>query len=83
MSPARDPQFRAKVWARIEAARQPASWPRFVRSHPAAIAAGLTLAVALGALTGREQAQSRGQAESDRIATNYVNAMDARLMRLP
>jgi hypothetical protein len=71
------------VWARIEAAKGTASWPRYVRTHPAAIAGGLAVAIVIGALGGRERAQARVVADRSQIAANYVQSMDARLMKMP
>ena len=34
--PARAPQFRAEVWARIEGTKKTESWPGYLRGHAAA-----------------------------------------------
>jgi hypothetical protein len=81
--PPRDPGFRGRVWARIEAAKAPVTWPRYVRTHPVAMAGGLAAALVVGAISGREQAQARAAAASSQLAANYVQAMDARLMKMP
>lgn len=81
--PRRDPQFRARVWARVQAARSPSSWPGYVRGHAAAIAGALALALMLGAMGGRSQARARVAAESERLASAYVEGLDARNMRMP
>ncbi len=82
VTPSPDPQFRARVRARIETGR-PSSWPGFARAHPTALAASLGLALVLGGWFGREQARARGEAESGRLATAYVKALDARTMTPP
>lgn len=81
--PARNPHFRAAVWARVEAAARPSTWTRFARTHPAAVSGILAAAVLLGALTGRTEARQHEQQERAAIAANYVHALDARWMRHP
>ena len=83
VSPPREPQFRSRVWTRIEAAKRSASWPRYVRAHRAAVVGGIAAAVVLGAVTGRDQAKARAESDRSTIATSYVQALDARLMRMP
>jgi hypothetical protein len=80
--PARQPDFRTGVWARLAAAR-PASWTAFARGHPAMVAGALAVAVIFGAMAGRDQARMRVAADNDRIARSYVESLDARLMRMP
>jgi hypothetical protein len=81
--PRTDPEFRPQVWSRIEAAKLPASWPRYVRAHRAALVSGIAAAVVLGAVTGREQARTRAESDRSTLATSYVQAMDARTMKMP
>jgi hypothetical protein len=81
--PRRDEQFRTQVWARIAAGRPAESWTGYLRGHAGAVAGVLALAVVLGAIGGRSQARARVAAESDRLATTYVQALDARSMRMP
>ena len=76
--PARAPQFRAEVWARIEGTKKTESWPGYLRGHAAAVAGALVLAVVVGAVGGRSQARALAAAESARLASAYVQAMDAR-----
>ncbi len=83
VTPPRAAEFRTRVWARIESAKLPASWPRFARLHPAAMAGVFSMAVVLGAVTGREHAKSRAAEDSDRLAASYVHGLDARSMTLP
>jgi hypothetical protein len=83
LAPKSDPQFRARVWARIEASKNSASWPRFVRAHPTAIAGALALAMVAGAFIGREQARARMEMDRGQLATAYVRALDARTMAMP
>jgi len=81
--PPRDPKFRGRVWARIETAESPATWPGFARSHPAAIAGVVAAAAVMGAVSGRELARARIEADSSRLATAYVQQLDARTMTMP
>jgi len=71
------------VWARIGAAQRAPSWTSYARAHSALVAGALAVAVVLGAVSGRERARARAEAESGRLASSYVQAMDARSMRLP
>jgi lipopolysaccharide biosynthesis regulator YciM len=43
----------------------------------------LALAVVLGAVGGRSQARARAAAESERLASAYVQSLDARGMTMP
>ena len=81
--PRRNPQFRAVVWARLATARGAPTWSGFVRGHAAMVGATLALALVLGAVTGRWQARARVEAESRQLAASYVQALDARNMRMP
>ena len=81
--PAGAPQFRAEVWVRIGRAGKPESWPGYLRGHTAAVAGALALAVVLGAVGGRSQARARAAAESERLASAYVQSLDARGMTMP
>lgn len=82
-----NPNFRAEVWQRIEnapgghSARLP--WRAYARRHVRAVAGALAVAIAVGALIGREQARARVASDSNRMAVAYVQALDARSMRMP
>ncbi len=83
IEPARDPGFRTQVWHRIESLRRASTWSHFARTHPAAVAGALSIAVVLGAVSGREQARTSAAAESSRMASDYVQKLDARTMTMP
>lgn len=83
VTPARNPQFRTEVRARIEAAGAVDSWGGYLRGHAVTVAGALTLAVVLGAVGGRNQARARAAAESERLANSYVQGLDARAMKMP
>jgi hypothetical protein len=83
LAPARDPQFRAAVWARIEAVQHGVPWARYVRAHTAMLAGALVLALAVGGWIGRTKARSRVAADRAAIASAYVQALDARAMATP
>ena len=78
VAPARAPQFRAEVWARIGSEGKTESWAGYLRGHTAAVAGALALAIVLGAVGGRSQARSLAAEESERLASAYVQGMDAR-----
>jgi hypothetical protein len=83
VQPPRHPQFRAAVWARLEAGRQPAAWTGYFRRHTSVVVGTVALAIVAGALGGREHAQARIAADNQRMAAAYVEALDARLMQTP
>ncbi|HWL16110.1 MAG TPA: hypothetical protein VNR00_10930 [Opitutus sp.] len=83
VQPARNPGFRAAVWARIEAAGVPASWTDYARRHAAMVTGALLVALVLGGWAGREQARSQVAAERAEIADLYVQSLDAREMSMP
>jgi hypothetical protein len=80
VAPARDPQFRANVWSRIEGEATAQSWPEFVRRHAFWVAGTLALAAAVGALAGSGRARSKTEADRMALATGYVHALDPRWM---
>lgn len=83
VAPRRNPRFRALVQARLhggEAAELP--WTAYARRHFAGVAGALALALALGAIGGQEIARARAAAQSARLATVYVQGLDARVMTL-
>jgi hypothetical protein len=82
LTPPRAPDFRARVWRRVQMA-SPATWGDYARKHAAAVGGVLVLAIGVGAFTGRERARSLSAEESARLATAYVQGMDARLMHAP
>ena len=49
-----------------------------MRGHIAVVAGALALAVVVGAVGGRSQARALAAAESARLASAYVQGMDAR-----
>ena len=83
LAPPRNPQFRTEVWARIEAARRAPSWAGYVRAHGTLVGCALTLAMILGAWSGRERAHERAAAARAALVADYVHGLDARWMRLP
>jgi hypothetical protein len=76
----RDPAFRARVRARINAGVATVPWPQFARRHAAVVAAVVLLAFAGGAAGGRGWAKARDAALSARLAEEYVGGLDARLV---
>jgi hypothetical protein len=83
VTPGRKADFRVAVWARIERQRGEATWGSYLRAHLGPCVALLTLALVVGAWTGRERARARVDGERAALATSYVQALDARTMRMP
>src|SRR6187401_1431792 len=83
MTVPRNPQFRQRVWARLGSGGGNVPWSVFARQHFAMISGALAIALAVGALTGHERARSRVAAESAKLATAYVQGLDARTMQMP
>jgi hypothetical protein len=83
VEPPRNPEFRREVWARVGAASGMMPWRVFARHHLAAVSGALALAMAVGALSGHERARRRAEVESARLATAYVQGLDARSMQIP
>jgi hypothetical protein len=83
VTPRRDPQFRTAVRGRLEADRRAPTWAGYARAHGALVASALTIAVMLGAWTGRERARERDAAARAAVVADYVHGLDARWMRLP
>ncbi len=83
VAPARDPQFRPGVWARIASIQTNPTWGGYLRAHVALLTGAVALAIVAGAWTGRGQARQRVEVERTALATAYVRALDARVMRGP
>ena len=83
VAPRRNSQFRAKVRARIEAARGAPTWSGYLRSHGALVAGALAVAVVTGAWRGREEARERDAMARAALVAEYVHGLDARWMRSP
>ena len=82
VTPSRNPQFRAAVRERLGQKGAAIPWQAYARRHGAALAGAVTLALVAGALLGRDRARARTEAESARLATAYVQGLDARSMRM-
>ncbi len=80
VAPQRNPQFRARVQARLAVGDAELPWSTYARRHLAGVAGALAIALVLGALGGQEIAQARAAAQSARLATTYVQGLDARAM---
>jgi len=80
VAPRRNPQFRALVQARLAGAGGELPWSAYARRHLAGVAGALAIALVVGALGGQEIARARAAAQSARLATTYVQGLDARAM---
>jgi hypothetical protein len=83
VAPTRAADFRAAVWARIERRRGDATWGNYMRAHAVPCAALLAVALVIGAWTGRGRARAQVDLDRAALATSYVQALDARTMRMP
>jgi len=83
LTPRRNPQFRAIVASRIEAASAPSTWSKFARAHAPVVSAVLLGSLVVGAVGGLSEARHRSRADEQAIAANYVHSLDARWMRHP
>ncbi len=82
VTPRRAADFRAAVWASIERRRGDANWGSYMRTHAVPCVALLAVALVVGAWTGRGRARARVEIERSALATSYVQALDARTMRM-
>ena len=78
VSPPADPNFRNRVWRRIE---RPAgvSWPTYLRAHSAAWSLVAVLALSAAAFTGNALARARAQAAREAIVVTYLVDLDPRV----
>jgi hypothetical protein len=83
VSPIRHPHFRTAVWARIQAARATLAWPDYLRARAAWVSGAFALALLMGAWMGGHRAKTQEKAERAAMAARYVQALDARTMRMP
>lgn len=79
IAPPRDPQFRAAVWARLQAARDQ-RWVSYVRHHATASFAAFALAVVAGGWLGQWQAHRLAAQDRETLALTYLSAIDARVI---
>ena len=71
------PEFRAGVWARIEAERRgPASWAGWLRLHLAGTAWAAAASIALAVAAGGWLATAEAEAARSREAERYVATID-------
>lgn len=82
VTPPRNPQFRARVQARLAGFGAELPWSAYARRHLAGVTGALAIALVLGALGGQEIARARAAAHRAQLATVYVQGLDARVMTL-
>jgi hypothetical protein len=84
IEPPCDPEFRQRVWTRIEAARARASTFRgYLRAHAFAVATSVTLAAIAGAWSGLSQGKAHAASDRAAVVAVYVRELDARAMQHP
>ena len=82
LRPRRDPEFRRRVWARINERVAPTNWFRYVRTHMLTVSTALAIALLVGAIAGLERARAQDAQDNKVLAKSYVRALDPR-MRTP
>jgi anti-sigma factor RsiW len=83
VNPALNPAFRAAVRSKLDADESTQSWLGFARRHAAFVAGLMVLASAAGAWGGQASARMRVAEARERLASAYVQSLDARAMSRP
>jgi hypothetical protein len=78
VNPPVDPAFRNRVWQRIDG-RAGATWPAFLRAHPAAWSLAALLALSAAGYAGSAMAKAHAQADREAIVTTYLVDLDPRV----
>jgi len=78
VTPPADPDFRSRVWQRIDR-RAGATWPAYLRAHPAAWSLAAMLAVSTAAYTGTALARAHVRADREAIVVTYLVDLDPRV----
>jgi anti-sigma-K factor RskA len=77
VSPARNPEFRAAVWARIEAARRtPATWAAWLRLNGWRFVSCALAGVVLAGAGGGWIAKSQSERDRERLMQRYLASID-------
>lgn len=76
-----DPGFRNSVWQRIDHQAR-ATWPAYLRVHPAAWSLVAVLALSAAGYTGSALARARVQADRETIVVTYLVDLDPRVQAL-
>lgn len=82
LRPRCDPEFRRRVWTRIDESMAPTKWFRYVRAHLLAVTTALAIALLVGAIAGLERGRAQAVQDSKFLAKSYVRDLDPR-MRTP
>ncbi|HVZ66393.1 MAG TPA: hypothetical protein VG936_17655 [Lacunisphaera sp.] len=78
VKPPADPDFRPRVWRRIEARARP-SWPAYLRSHAGAWSLVALLVVCAAAFTGQATARARVRTDRETLVATYLVGLDPRV----
>jgi hypothetical protein len=81
VTPPADPGFRHRVWQRIGRQAR-ASWPAYLRAHPAAWSLAAVVALSAAASTGTALARARTQADREAMVVTYLVVLDPRVQSL-
>lgn len=83
VNPPSNPAFRAAVRARLDSDESSLPWRSFARRHAVFVASLLGVASVGGALGGQVSARLQVAAARERLASTYVQSLDARAMGQP
>lgn len=81
VSPPADPNFRHRVWQRIGSPTG-ATWPAYLRTHPAAWSLAAMLALSAAGYTGTALARAQVQADREAIVVTYLVDLDPRVQAM-
>lgn len=81
VTPPPDPDFRHDVWQRIGDQTR-ATWPVYLRTHPAAWSLAAVLAVSAAGYTGSTLARAQAQADREAMVVTYLVELDPRVQAL-
>tara|TARA_R110002094_G_scaffold167285_1_gene150348 strand:- start:349 stop:657 length:309 start_codon:yes stop_codon:yes gene_type:complete len=74
--PVSEPQFRERVWERIEQRKRESAWPGYLHAHAATAASFALIAVIAGGVTGYAQARGQAREHREAMASAYVESID-------
>jgi hypothetical protein len=83
VNPPANPAFRAAVWHRLQADESTLPWTGFARRHAVFVAGLCVVASVAGAWSGQVSARVRVAEARERLASAYVQSLDARAMGRP
>jgi hypothetical protein len=79
LRPARDPNFRAAVWQRIDAVAN-LSWSAWLRNHRLSWSVAAAFALIVAGWGGRTLAETRLNAQRESMVVAYLSELDPRVL---